>query len=167
MAAAVRRLTVPGKPARQRAILDLVRTTAVRTQDDIVDGLRRKRMDVTQATVSRDIRELGLLRVHDGSGARYRVPVAELDSGATLRRLRSAMREHVLTMEFIDLIGVMRTSPGSAQLVAAALDGARFEEIAGTVAGDDTVIVITRARPAAQRLLLQLRGIVDDEGRRR
>jgi len=157
MATAARALGGPMKSARQRAILDLVRTRDIRTQEELVEALHRRRLDVTQATVSRDIRELGLLRVHDADGARYMAPAAELDSESAENRLRNALREHVRTIEFIDLLGVMHTLPGCAPLVAGALDGARFDEIAGTVAGDDTVLVVTRSRPAAQRLNMRLR----------
>lgn len=161
MATAARALGGPAtKSARQRAILELVRARVIRTQDELVDALHRRRLDATQATVSRDIRELGLLRVHDDGGPRYMAPVAELDAESAENRLRNAMREHVRTLEFIDLLGVMHTLPGCAPLVAAALDGARFDEIAGTVAGDDTVLLVTRSRPAAQRLNMRLRMMI-------
>ncbi|MFN2568452.1 MAG: arginine repressor [Candidatus Dormibacteria bacterium] len=145
---------------RQRTILQLVRTRSIRTQSDLVAALQQLRLDVTQATVSRDIREMGLLRVRDAGGLRYVVTAAEIDAGATLTRLRDTIREHVRDMEFIDNIAVIHTRPSTAPLVGAALDGARFDEIAGTVAGDDTVLVVVRSRPAAQRLSARLREIV-------
>ncbi|TME49324.1 MAG: arginine repressor [Chloroflexi bacterium] len=159
MATAARALTGPMKSARQRAVLDLVRTRVIRTQEELVEALHRRRLDVTQATVSRDIRELGLLRVHDAEGPRYMAPAAELDAESAEDRLRNALREHVRTVEFIDLLGIMHTLPGCAPLVAGALDGVRLEEIAGTIAGDDTVLVVTRSRPAAQRLNMRLRSM--------
>jgi transcriptional regulator of arginine metabolism len=151
------------KPARHRAILNLVRSGIIRTQEELVDELHRRRFAVTQATISRDIRELGLVRVHDDAGPRYMAPVAELDADQTMHRLRNAMEEHVQTMEFIDLLGIIHTAPGCASLVAAAVDGSRFEEVAGTLAGDDTVLIITRSRPAAQRLLRRLTSIPEHE----
>jgi len=156
-ATAARHLVATTKPARQRAILDLVRARAIRTQEELVAELHRQHVDVTQATVSRDIRELGLLRVHDGAGPRYAAPAAEIDIDSAHRRLRSALREHAQMIEFVDLLGVVRAAPGTASLLAAAIDGMRFEEVAGTVAGDDTVLIVARSRPAAQRLLLRLR----------
>jgi transcriptional regulator of arginine metabolism len=150
------------KPARHRAILGLVRGGVIRTQEDLVDALHRRRFPVTQATVSRDIRELGLLRVHDDAGPRYMAPVAELDEEQTVQRLRNAIREHVQGIEFIDMFGIVHTAPGCAPLVGGALDGSRFEEVAGTIAGDDTVLVIARSRPAAQRLLLRLRSLLEE-----
>jgi len=152
-------MSTAAKPARHRAILSLVRGGAIRTQEDLVAELHRRRFAVTQATVSRDIRELGLVRVHDEAGPRYMAPVAEIDADQTMHRLRNAIQEHVQTMEFIDLLGIIHTAPGCAPLVAGALDGSRFEEVAGTIAGDDTVLVIARSRPAAQRLLRRLTSI--------
>jgi transcriptional regulator of arginine metabolism len=159
---AARSAGTAAKPARHRAILGLVRGGVIRTQEDLVDALHRRRFPVTQATVSRDIRELGLLRVHDDAGPRYMAPVAELDEEQTIQRLRNAIREHVQGIEFIDLFGIVHTAPGCAPLVGGALDGSRFEEIAGTIAGDDTVLVIARSRPAAQRLLLRLRSLLEE-----
>ncbi len=158
-ASSVRAISTAAKPARHRAILNLVRGGAIRTQEELVAELHRRRFAVTQATVSRDIRELGLVRVHDEAGPRYMAPVAEIDADQTMHRLRNAIQEHVQTMEFIDLLGIIHTAPGCAPLVAGALDGSRFEEVAGTIAGDDTVLVIARSRPAAQRLLRRLTSI--------
>jgi transcriptional regulator of arginine metabolism len=156
---AARAVNGTAKPARHRAILNLVRSGVIRTQEELVAELHRRRFAVTQATVSRDIRELGLVRVHDDAGPRYMAPVAEVDADQTMHRLRNAIEEHVLTMEFVDLLGIVHTAPGCAPLVAAAVDASRFDEVAGTIAGDDTVLVITRSRPAAQRLLRRLTSI--------
>ncbi len=147
------------KRSRQSAVLELVRTRPILNQASLVRALRARRFDVTQATVSRDVRELGLLRIPTDGGMRYVPAAAEVDEGAALRRLDHALREHSLGMEFIDLLGVVHAQPGSASLLAAAIDGARFDELAGTIAGDDTVLLIARSRPSAQRLLLRLRAI--------
>jgi len=160
MSATAARSPMPAaKPDRQRAILELVRTREIRTQEDLVAELHRRAFDVTQATISRDIRELGLVRVHDDSGPRYAAPALELDADSAYRRLSNALREHVLAIEFVDLLGVVRAAPGTASLLAGAIDGMRFEEIAGTIAGDDTVLMVARSRPAAQRVLLRLKAM--------
>jgi transcriptional regulator of arginine metabolism len=151
---------VVAKSERQRAILELVRTQVIRTQTDLVRALRRRRLPVTQATVSRDVRDLGLLRVRGADGARYVAAAAEVDPRAAHSRVRSALTQHVQSVEFVDLLGVVRTAPGSASLVAAAIDGARFDELAGSVAGDDTVLIVSRSRPAAQRLLVRLKDMM-------
>jgi transcriptional regulator of arginine metabolism len=149
------------KPARHRAILNVVRGGVIRTQEDLVAELHRRRFAVTQATVSRDIRELGLVRVHDDEGPRYMAPVAEIDADQTMHRLRNAIEEHVVTMEFVDLLGIIHTAPGCAPLVAGALDASRFEEVAGTIAGDDTVLVITRDPSGGDALAAQLLALAE------
>ena len=151
------------KRARQQAILQLVRTRTIRTQEELVTALAGRHLDVTQATVSRDVRELGLLRVPGEGGVRYAPAGAEVDVRVARRRLHNALSEHTQGIEFVDLLGVLHAQPGSASLVAGAIDAARFDELAGTVAGDDTVLLIARSRPAAQRLLARLRGIWEEE----
>jgi transcriptional regulator of arginine metabolism len=155
---------VVSKRSRQRVILDLVRSRTIRTQEELVSALHRRHLDVTQGTVSRDVRELGLLRVAGDGGARYVLPGAEVDERGARLRLHNALREHTLGIELIDLLGVVHAQPGTASLVAVALDNARFDELAGTIAGDDTVLLVARSRPAAQRLLARLRGIIDEAG---
>jgi transcriptional regulator of arginine metabolism len=158
-ALAVRSPRVPNKAERHRAIIDLVRAHPIRTQDELVDALRGLRLDVTQATVSRDVRELGLVRVADGDGLRYVASPADVDPGGTSARLRSAVREHVRGVEFVGHLGVIRTRPSTAPLVAAAIDQAHFEEVAGTVAGDDTVLVVARGVDAARKLQQRIEAI--------
>ena len=135
-------LVPAAKAERQQAILDLVRDRKVRTQDEIVVALHRRGLDATQATVSRDVRELGLARVHDPDGLRY-IAAADTDEPSPVStRLRAVLREHVRSMEFVEHIGIVHTRPSSAPLVAALIDSAHFDEVAGTVAGDDTILVI-------------------------
>jgi transcriptional regulator of arginine metabolism len=162
MSAAAERGPVVGKHSRQRAILELVRTRTIRTQEEMVTALRGRRLAVTQATVSRDIRELGLLRVPGDGGVRYVAAAAEVDERASRRRLHNALSEHTTGIEFVDLLGIVHAQPGSASLVAAAIDHARFDELAGSIAGDDTVLLIARSRPAAQRLLATLRTMSEE-----
>ncbi|MGI8847789.1 MAG: arginine repressor [Candidatus Dormibacteria bacterium] len=149
-------LRLTTKLERQHAILDLIRTRTVRTQDDIVGALHERHLDVTQATISRDIKELGLARVHDPDGLRY--VATEAGESSASSRLRAVMREHVRSIEFIAHLGVVRTRPSTAPLVAALVDQAHFDEIAGTIAGDDTILIVLRTQEAAQRLAERLRG---------
>jgi len=145
------------KTERQQAILDLVRGRKVRTQEEMVAALHSRGLDATQATVSRDIRELGLVRVHDPDGPRYVAGGDGDEASPVSTRLRAGMREHVRSMEFVENSGVVHTRPSSAPLVASVLDSCHFEEVAGTVAGDDTVLVVVRSRPSARRLADRLR----------
>jgi transcriptional regulator of arginine metabolism len=123
------------KGQRHKAILALVNRGSVHTQQDIAEALARQGMSITQATISRDIQELGLVRA--GSGYR---------SAAAL------VRELVLSVELVQPVAVIRTPPGTANLVARSIDEAALSGVAGTVAGDDTIIVVLRDRGAGKRL---------------
>jgi len=123
------------KDKRQQAILDLVSRGAAQTQQDIASALARKGMATTQATISRDIHELGLVRSGDG----YRSTAA-------------LVRELVLSIEVISPLAVIRTPPGTANLVARRIDEASLPGIAGTVAGDDTIIAVLREAKAGRAL---------------
>ena len=123
------------KDKRQQAILDLVSRGSAQTQHDIAAALARRGMRTTQATISRDIHELGLVRSGDG----YRSTAA-------------LVRELVLSIEVISPLAVIRTPPGTANLVARRIDEASLPGIAGTVAGDDTIIAVLRERKAERRL---------------
>jgi transcriptional regulator of arginine metabolism len=125
------------KEDRQRAILDLVRQRAVHTQQELANALAERGFSATQATVSRDIQELGLIRTGEG----YRV-------GAPL----SVVSELVLSMTRVQFLVVIRTPPGTANLVARTIDESDLEGIAGTLAGDDTIIVVLAADDAADSL---------------
>ncbi|HEY1420666.1 MAG TPA: ArgR family transcriptional regulator [Candidatus Dormibacteraeota bacterium] len=126
------------KTERHSAILELVNRGSAHTQQDIAAALARKGLRATQATISRDIQELGLVR----SGAGYR-------SSAAL------VRELVLSLEVVQPMAVIRTPPGTANLVARRIDEAGLSGVAGTVAGDDTIIAVLR-NPGAARALKQL-----------
>jgi transcriptional regulator of arginine metabolism len=123
------------KEQRHRAILALVNRGAVHTQQEIAEGLARRGLRATQATISRDIQELGLVR----SGAGYRIAAA-------------LVRELVLSVELVSPVAVIKTPPGTANLVARRIDEAGLPGIAGTVAGDDTIIAVLRQRGAGKAL---------------
>ena len=129
------------KAERHSAILELVNRGTAHTQQEIAAALARKGMRTTQATISRDIQELGLVR----SGAGYR-------SSAAL------VRELVLSVEVVEPMAVIRTPPGTANMVARRIDEAALPGIAGTVAGDDTIIAVLRSRGAGRALKQLLDG---------
>ena len=131
------------KGQRHQAILALVNRGSVHTQQELAEALARRGLRTTQATISRDIQELGLVRSVSG----YR-------SSAAL------VRELVLSIELIDPVAVIKTPPGTANLVARRIDEAALAGVAGTVAGDDTIIAVLR-RPGAGRALKELLAHVD------
>jgi len=140
------------KAHRQKAILELVKSRPIHTQDELVEALRSMDHAVTQATVSRDIRELGLSREPSPSGSRYAVR-----SGLNVR-LPQVLRDFVSAVDGVQFMAVVHTPPGTATLVAFAIDQSGWPEVLGTVAGDDTVLVATageRQRKLLERRLLE------------
>ena len=131
------------KHYRQSAILDLVTHDAVSSQDQLRRQLRAKGFNATQATISRDIKELGLVkRAADGA---YRRPGVQLDRRGTAdAAVRRAMSDYLRRIDLVQQLLVLRTDPGLAQPLALAIDQAELAEVVGTLAGDDTVLVITR-----------------------
>lgn len=125
------------KVERQRAILELVREQPVQTQQELARALAERGYHATQATVSRDVQDLGLVRT--GSGYRVGTPVM-------------IASELVLSATQVEFLVVVRTPPGTANLVARAIDEADLAGVAGTVAGDDTIIVVLASRQAADPL---------------
>ena len=145
------------KRKRQEAILSIIARHPVATQEELVDRLQRAGIPTTQATVSRDIAELGLVRGagpeghylkgSDGLGAAS--PAGRED------RLRRLLRDLPLTVRRGQGIAVLTTTPGSAGSLASAIDGAGWPEVVGTVAGDDTIFVALGLQPRAYGGLAQ------------
>jgi transcriptional regulator of arginine metabolism len=131
------------KERRQRAILTLVATRPVHSQEELVALLQRQGFEVTQATVSRDIKELRLAKVpiasEHGEIFKYVVPSAASNYASRLHR---AMTELATTVEGSENLIVIHTPPGSAMMVASAIDEAKWPEVLGTIGGDDTILVI-------------------------
>jgi transcriptional regulator of arginine metabolism len=144
------------KRQRQAAILKVVRTGKVSSQKDLVDALRAQGFEVSQTTVSRDLGELGLTRLRDPGGARYAEPAGGtgLADDTALRRTAS---QALLTVEPTGNIVVVRTQPGNAQGLAWAIDAASLPGVAGTVGGDDTILVVcsqgSSSRKIGERLM--------------
>jgi len=131
------------KTRRQRAILSLIAARPVHSQDELAALLEQQGYEVTQATVSRDIKELGLLKVplKGGTGGAFKY-VEPSVGPAFSSRLHRVVSEVVIQVRSSLNQIVLRTHPGTAMMLAAAIDGAQWPEILGTIGGDDTVLVI-------------------------
>jgi transcriptional regulator of arginine metabolism len=143
------------KARRQTALLELINSEDIRSQEQLRARLRAKGHDVTQATLSRDIRDLGLVkRSADGNyqqqGAAGPVPPA---AGAALQK---AMAEYASGVDCVQQLVVVRTGAGMAQPLALAIDRAKLEDVVGTLAGDDTILVVSRNARHARALARQL-----------
>jgi transcriptional regulator of arginine metabolism len=136
------------KPARHNAILELLKEGPISSQEELQKLLRRRGFDAGQATLSRDIRELRLVKSANGYSTGGEAASAESD----LPSVDRLVREFVTSVRAAENLLVTKTSTGSAQPVAAALDGEHWPEAIGTVAGDDTILIVCQDRRAAGRL---------------
>jgi transcriptional regulator of arginine metabolism len=147
------------KRNRQRAILELVRRTPLSSQHEIQEELARAGHDATQSTISRDLEELGLVRVRDAEGRlRYALP-NEAAGSAVAGRLRMLLSEFIVSIEASGNLVVAVTPPGAANAVAEAIDHAAVEGVLGTVAGDNTILVISKEGVKGKTLADRLRQI--------
>ena len=140
----------PPKAARQEAIRRTLRMKKITSQRELVETLKREGIDSTQATLSRDLAELGVLRVSRPEGAVYELEAVSAQATPQLHELG----ETILSMSENDALVVLRTRPGLASAVALAIDNARLPECLGTLAGDDTIFA-TPARSVPTRRLAQ------------
>ena len=140
---------------RQGAILELVRDRALSTQAEVAAALREAGYDVVQTTVSRDIAELGLVKVRAPSGRLVYAPPGGSDADR-LRALGSAMRRYAVTVEAAGQLVIVTTPSGYANALAQAMDEASHPSVAGTIAGDNTIFVAPREGTTSRSLSSEL-----------
>ena len=145
------------KSWRQSQILDVIDHDAVASQEALRQALRARGIDATQATISRDLKELGLVK-RAGDGAYVR-PGAERTNGGG-EQLRRAVTSLMRGLERVDALLVIRTDRGQAQGLAEWIDRAQLREVAGTLGGDDTILLVCRGAAAAESLERQLTSMV-------
>jgi transcriptional regulator of arginine metabolism len=132
-----------GKPQRQHRIARLLEEQAVSSQSQVVELLAADGVVATQATVSRDLEELGAVKVRiPGGTMAYAIPEHAKERAAPEDHLRRVMGEFVVEIAHSENLVVLRTPPGSAHVVASALDRSGFPDVLGTVAGDDTLLLV-------------------------
>src|SRR5215813_13598445 len=140
------------KPGRQQAILEVVEIGSIHNQEELQRALSKRGFKVGQATLSRDIRELGLAKTASG----YARPAAHATPEPALPPVSRLVREFVLDVRPAQSLLVLRTCVGSAQPVAAALDAEGWDEIVGTIAGDDSILVVSPDKKATARLVRRI-----------
>lgn len=146
------------KSDRQNAILDVIAKHSVATQSELKDRLRQRGIEADQATLSRDIRELGLVKASD-DGAHYRYAPVESVSPPVHLKASSILARLVRKIECSGNLLVLKTDPGEASPVGLALDRMGWEEVVGTVAGDDTLLVVAREGVPARKLAKKILGL--------
>jgi transcriptional regulator of arginine metabolism len=148
------------KNKRQKLILDIVSQQIIETQDDLVYALHEANVTVTQATISRDIKELGLIKMPGENGIqRYAAPAVEASNVRNNERLKRLLRDSVISIDFSENLVIIKTLPGEAQGVASAVDNAGFPEIIGTVGGDDTILIVVKPKNAVLDIINRLKDI--------
>jgi transcriptional regulator of arginine metabolism len=145
-----------GKTFRHGQILRLVSDARIANQEELRRRLASQKMRVTQATLSRDLQELRLVKTHDG----YKPTTALPEETVPLPPLTRALREFLLDIRPAENLLVLKTPPSGAQPLAAAVDGAKFTEIAGTIAGDDTVLIIAPNKKSRESLQKKIEALV-------
>ncbi len=141
------------KIRRQMKILELIEREEIGTQEELAEKLRQSGFDVTQATVSRDIKELRLIKVPTGDHT-YRYAAPREHQPANLQeRLKRMFRDSATSIDFSENLLVIRTLPGNAMALASVIDGSNWPEIIGTVGGDDTILVIVKPREAVDAVV--------------
>lgn len=153
------------KNKRHNKIIEIVGSYNIETQDELIDKLRDNGFDVTQATVSRDIKELGLIKaITKDNKYKYAVPsVSTQEIIRISQKYRNIIRETVINVDYAEIIVVIKTYSGMAQAAAAAIDGMRWDDIVGSIAGDDTILVIMRTHEKAQEIARRFKDILNSD----
>jgi transcriptional regulator of arginine metabolism len=143
------------RSTRRRDLIQMLRSGSASTQQDFVRALSERGHDVTQATVSRDLRELGAMKVRTASGFAYKLPDDVQRSpmeDLRERRLEQLLGDFAVDVRTAGVLVIVLTPPGSANVVARAIDQAALNDVVGTIAGDDTIFVATPSEVVASSL---------------
>lgn len=144
------------KTNRQAMIVAIIKELVIKTQEELGDALKAKGVLVTQATLSRDIKELGLIKIPTLEGFyRYSLP-QDRTPGDLMRRAQHIIEDAVISVDFAENIIVIKTMSGTAQGVAAAFDELEWPEVVGSVAGDNTIMVVVYSKEQVDEVLNRL-----------
>ncbi len=145
------------KNERQEKILAIIAEEAIETQEQLIERLREQGVSSTQATISRDIKQLHLIKEPVGGG-RYRYAVSAHKTKLSFAdRLQTILRESIIGVDYAQNLVVLKTMPGLAGAAGAAFDGMEITQMVGTIAGDDTVLVIMRDAESALEFIDEIR----------
>lgn len=148
------------KSRRHELIKKIIGEEIIETQEALAEALCARHMRVTQATISRDIKELYLIKVPAGNG-RYRYAVSPHESVRFSEgRMKRLFKDNVTFCNHSENIVVVKTIPGGAATVAAALDSSDWPEIIGTVAGDDSIFVLVKPKDASEEIIARIQGLI-------
>ncbi|TDF99249.1 transcriptional regulator AhrC/ArgR [Paenibacillus piri] len=143
------------KGQRHIKIREIITNNEIETQDELVDQLRTAGFPVTQATISRDIKELHLIKVPLDDG-RYKYSVPADQRYNPMHRLKRALNDHFVHIDYTDNLVVMKSLPGTANAIGALIDSLEWNEIMGTICGDDTILIICRSKDQSAMVVNQI-----------
>ncbi len=152
------------KQNRQAKILEVISQNTIETQEQLIEKLKEDGYDVTQATVSRDIRELRLMKVSCGFGV-YKYVVSNQQAHAHSAKFTNILKETVTNVEHAGNMVVVKTYPGMANAAGAALDSMGWTEVIGSIAGDDTIFLVLRSAEASRSFSAEVIGILNLDGK--
>lgn len=150
------------KVVRQAKIIEIINSKEIETQEELAEELKKTGMDVTQATVSRDIKELKLIKVLSSSG-KYKYVTISPEQNFLSNKLVNIFAHTVLYVENVEHFVVVKTITGSASAAAEAIDSLNFEEICGTIAGDNTIFILVRSQEKAQELVKKIKKMLNSQ----
>lgn len=148
------------KSKRHSKIIEIIKSTAIETQEELAEELKKAGFDVTQATVSRDIKNLKLVKKQDNKG-RYRYTIIEEEKNEINDRLSNILANTVTSAENVDKMVIVKTLSGSAPAAAEAIDTLHLGEIAGTIAGDNTIFILVRSLEKAETLVARILEMIE------
>lgn len=143
------------KGQRHIKIREIITNKEIETQDELVEELRASGYHVTQATISRDIKELHLIKVPLDNG-RYKYSVPADQRFNPLQRLKRALNDHFVHIDYTENMVVLKSLPGTANAIAALIDSQDWTEIMGTISGDDTILIICRTKEQSAHIVNQI-----------
>ena len=147
------------KSKRHAKILEIISQKNIDTQEELADELKRAGFDVTQATVSRDIKNLKLLKMQDHNG-RYKYVAPKAEVASISNKLTSILANLTVSVERIDKMVIVKTVSAGAAPVAEVIDGFDFMDIAGTIAGENTIFIMLRSEEGAEELVERINKLI-------
>lgn len=139
------------KAKRRLKIREIIAATDIETQEELAEALRQAGFSVTQATISRDIKEMGLVKTPTANG-RYKYALPGDKGVSSLQKLRRALEDSFVKLDYADNFLVLKTLPGNAHAVAALIDLLDWPEVMGTIGGDDTILILCRNRQMTEKV---------------
>lgn len=143
------------KAQRHIKIRELITNNEIETQDDLVEQLRAAGFHVTQATISRDIKELHLIKAPLDDG-RYKYSLPADQRYNPLQRLKRALGDHFVHIDYTENLVVLKSLPGTASAIGALIDSLEWSEVMGTICGDDTILIICRTKEHSGQVVSQI-----------